>query len=340
MSPAPRRLFWPFVKLGIALLAVWFFAVPQLFLLRTALIALLGAPPLQLVVIALCALIALLAYAQLTRTMLGNGPRPGLLHTLGIITTSLGISNVVPAGSAVGSVVAFRMLERAGVGRARAGAALAATSLGSTAVLNVVLGVALVALIPLHVGAVGTGLAVPSLLTLVAVLLLGCTVLRRSPLLWSAAASAEGRVAALRGRLLPGLKTAAVVLQALRHDPWLVIRGLFWATVNWLVDALALWLVLRMVGAPVDPVPVLVAFALANLIAIVPLTPGGLGVVEFALTAILVGLGAPGAPTAIGIAAYRVFTYWLPIPGSALAYFATRFYTRGGTHPTLNPMSS
>ena len=79
MSPAPRRLFWPFVKLGIALLAVWLFAVPKLFLLRTALIALLGAPPLQLVVIALCALIALLAYAQLTRTMLGNGPRPGLL---------------------------------------------------------------------------------------------------------------------------------------------------------------------------------------------------------------------------------------------------------------------
>lgn len=57
--------------------------------------------------------------------------------------------------------------------------------------------------------------------------------------------------------------------------------------------------------------------------------------VELTLTAVLVGLGAPAAPTAIGVAAYRVFNYWLPIPGALLAYVATRLHERclvgGGT---------
>ena len=95
---------------------------------------------------------------------------------------------------------------------------------------------------------------------------------------------------------------------------------------NWLVDVAGLWLTLRLVGVSTNPTSVVVAFALANLAAIVPLTPGGIGVVELSLAATLVGLGAPAAPTAVGIAAYRVFNFWLPIPGSALAYLAAKLH--------------
>jgi uncharacterized membrane protein YbhN (UPF0104 family) len=65
----------------------------------------------------------------------------------------------------------------------------------------------------------------------------------------------------------------------------------------------------------------------------VPLTPGGLGVVELVLAATLVGFGAPAAPVALAIAAYRVFNYWLPIPAAALAYGGVRLIPTPGQPP-------
>ncbi len=330
MSRSPRTLAWRLGRIGIAVVVAWKFALPQLRLVPAAVAALAAAPPLLLAAVGLCAVVALLAYAQLTRTMLGAGPRPGLLHTFGIITTSLGISNVVPAGAAAGGVVAFRMLERAGVGKARAGAAMAATSLGSTAVLNLLLAAGLIALLPVHGGLTGAIAALPSLLVVGSGAAGARALLRRTGALWGAASWLDERQVPVvrRWRLVHGLDGAALVVQSWADQPKVMLQGLFWAVVNWVVDVLALWLTLLMVGVTVSPLLVLVAFALANLAAVVPLTPGGVGVVELTITATLVGLGAPAAQTAVGVAAYRVFTYWLPIPGSALAYAFTRVHER------------
>ncbi len=327
------------MRVGAALALLWRFALPQLRLVPAAVGALAGAPPVLLAAVSLLALFALLSYAQLTRTMMGAGNRPGLAHTFGIIATSLGISNVLPAGAAAGGVIAFRMFERAGVGKARAAAAMAATSVGSTAVLNVLLAVAFAALAALDRGNAGLIGAAPSLLLVGGAALAGQALLRRSPALWNTARRVERRLPALRRRgLVRGLDAAADALAGWAAQPRLLLEGLWWATVNWLVDVLALWLTLRMVGVQAAPLAVLAAFALANLAALVPITPGGIGMVELTLTATLVGMGAPAGPTAIGVAAYRVFNYWLPIPGSLLAFAATRLYERHRAgRPTTAP---
>ncbi len=330
MNPRPVTLAWRVVKITVVLLATWFLAIPQVPQVARAVRALAAAPDPMVLLAGGCALAALLSYAQLTRAVLGDGTRPGLLHTFGIITTSLGISNLLPAGSAAGGVLAFRMLERAGVARARAGVAMVVTSLGSTAVLNVLLVLGMIALLPTHGFATGALLALPSAAIVGSLVLVGRGIVRRDPWLWRAAAWVERHLPFVRdGQLGDGLSSVAVQLEDWRHRPGLVCRAAFWATVNWLVDVVALWALLRAVGVHVDPPAVLVAFAVANLAAVVPITPGGLGVVEVTLTATLVALGAPAAPAALGVAAYRVFNYWLPIPTSALTYATTRWLTRG-----------
>ena len=89
---------------------------------------------------------------------------------------------------------------------------------------------------------------------------------------------------------------------------------------NWVLDAASLWVFLRAFGGVVNPVDLLVAFGLANVLAAIPITPGGLGVVEAVLTSTLVGFGLDRGTAAIGVVTYRLAAFWLPIPLGALAY--------------------
>ena len=57
-----------------------------------------------------------------------------------------------------------------------------------------------------------------------------------------------------------------------------------WAAANWLLDAASLWVFLLAFGAHISPIDVLVAYGLANILAIIPLTPSGLGVIELTIT--------------------------------------------------------
>jgi hypothetical protein len=70
----------------------------------------------------------------------------------------------------------------------------------------------------------------------------------------------------------------------------------------------------------VSPVGLIVAFGLANVVAAIPITPGGLGVVEAVLTSTLVGFGVPRATAVLGVLTYRLANFWLPIPLGGLAY--------------------
>ena len=63
------------------------------------------------------------------------------------------------------------------------------------------------------------------------------------------------------------------------------------------------------------------AYGLANVLAVIPITPGGLGVIEATLTSVLVGFGTPRG-VATGVIAYRLVNFWLPIPLGGLAYLS------------------
>jgi uncharacterized protein (TIRG00374 family) len=112
----------------------------------------------------------------------------------------------------------------------------------------------------------------------------------------------------------------ATRLRELVADPPLLWRCLAWAVANWLLDAASLWVFLRAFGGTVLPVELVVAFGLANVLAAIPLTPGGLGVIEAVLTSTLVGFGVDRGVAAIGVVTYRLVAFWLPIPLGAVAY--------------------
>ena len=67
-----------------------------------------------------------------------------------------------------------------------------------------------------------------------------------------------------------------------------------------------------------------VAFGLANVLAAIPITPGGLGVVEAVLTSALVGFGTPRGTAVLGVVVYRLVNFWLPIPIGGLAYLSLK----------------
>jgi hypothetical protein len=78
-------------------------------------------------------------------------------------------------------------------------------------------------------------------------------------------------------------------------------------------DYCALLCALRATGAIPNAPLVLLAYAATAVIALVPLTPGGLGIVEASLSGLLVLAGVGSASAIIATLAYRLVTYWLPI---------------------------
>jgi uncharacterized membrane protein YbhN (UPF0104 family) len=95
-----------------------------------------------------------------------------------------------------------------------------------------------------------------------------------------------------------------------------------WAAANWLLDAASLWVFIAAFGHRVSIDGLLVAYGLANVLAAIPLTPGGLGVVEAVLTSTLVGFDTPRGIAVLGVLSYRLVNFWLPIPIGGLAFLS------------------
>jgi uncharacterized protein (TIRG00374 family) len=93
-----------------------------------------------------------------------------------------------------------------------------------------------------------------------------------------------------------------------------------WAGLNWVLDAACLWVFLWSFGSVVSPIDLLVAYGLANIFAVIPVTPGGLGVIEGVLISTLVGFGVPHSQAILAVLAYRLVNFWLPIPLGGAAY--------------------
>lgn len=317
-----RRLAFVFALL----LVVEYLVLPQVTGARQAL-HLLGRVNLWLVLLGVALEVgALVAYAMLTAAVLPRERRPGLFSVLRIDLSTLAVSHVVPGGSAVSTGVGYRLLVEQGLEPGDVGFALAAQGLGSAVVLNVLLWVALVVSIPFHgfnplyVTAAVVGVVLIGLFS-AAVLMLTRgearsakvvrTVARRVPFL------DENRLHRLIHRLAARLRTLAA-------DRSLLLRAVAWAAANWVLDAASLWVFLAAFGARTNPDTLLVAYGLANVLAAIPFTPGGLGVVEAVLTSSLVGFGLTRGVAILGVIAWRLVNFWLPIPVGGLAYLSLK----------------
>ncbi len=74
------------------------------------------------------------------------------------------------------------------------------------------------------------------------------------------------------------------------------------------------------VGIDISPLTTIVVYATATIAGSALPTPGGLGALEVAMAAALVGLGYPQVPAYAAVILYRLATFWAPIPVGFLAY--------------------
>jgi uncharacterized protein (TIRG00374 family) len=245
-----------------------------------------------------------------------------------VITSQLAgnaLAKVAPGGGAMGSALQYRMLVQAGLPSAATISALTAVNL---LVFAVVLALPVLAIPALLRGSVDPTLletAVAGLAVFVVASAVGAVLLSTDrPLAW---------VGRLIQRVRNRLRRSA---EPLRHLPDRLLRerdrilstlGPRWkralaATVGrWTFDYLTLLAALAAIGSHPRPALVLLAFCGAQLLAQIPVTPGGLGFVEAGLTAMLALAGVRAGDAVVATFAYRLFSYWLPLP-LGLAAFA------------------
>jgi uncharacterized membrane protein YbhN (UPF0104 family) len=108
-------------------------------------------------------------------------------------------------------------------------------------------------------------------------------------------------------------------------DTWW--KALLFSLGNWLFDYLALLAAITAVGARPRPTLVLLAYSAAMVLAMIPITPGGLGFVEAGLTGLLTLAGVPAGDAVLAVLAYRLVSFWLPLPlGGVAALLHRRRY--------------
>ena len=104
-----------------------------------------------------------------------------------------------------------------------------------------------------------------------------------------------------------------------------------------LFDYLCLLFSVRAVGAHPRPSLILLAYAVAGIIGLVPITPGGLGIVEASLSGLLVLAGLTGVQAVLATLAYRLASYWLPLLSGPFAYGAFKYRYRDPQAPPPVP---
>jgi len=251
-------------------------------------------------------------------------------------------SRVVPGGGAAGSALQYSMLVRGGVAPGTAASGLTAVSLLITGIVFALPAVALPAAL-FGTRRIDADLARAAWAGAVAIVLLvgaGFALLRwDSPLRWA------GRVVeSISNRLRRGKEPSHGLPERLLQERDLirdVLTSRWWEALlltvgRWVFDYGALLLALAAVDQHPAPSAVLLAFCVAQALALIPLTPGGLGFVEAGLTGTLALAGVPSGAAVAATLAYRLAAYWLPLPAGAIAY-VIHARTFGRSEPKPKP---
>jgi uncharacterized protein (TIRG00374 family) len=239
------------------------------------------------------------------------------------------LSRAVPAGAAAGAALQYRMLAASGIDATAAGSALTAVTLMQLATLAAIPVLGLLFSLtgrPLNHGlqaAAWVGLG-----AFVALVVVGAVL------------SSSDRAVAWIGAAIQWVRN-----RARRHHPPLTglpdellaerdtVRralGQRWGSAllasvgKWAFDYFALLACLAAVGARPDPGLVLLAYAAGAVLVMIPITPGGLGFVEAGLTGVLTIAGVAPGDAVLATLAYRLVSFWLPLPTGLGAYAVFR----------------
>jgi uncharacterized protein (TIRG00374 family) len=248
-----------------------------------------------------------------------------------VITAGLAgnaVTNTLPGGDAAGASVQFRMLAAAGIDSVQAASGLAVSSIIGIAglfslpifALPVVLGGVGVSAGLVHAGELGAG-------GFVLIMVLGIVLLTTNRTLMIGAGALQWLLNKMPRRAkstnLPERLIAErdLVRTDLGKNWWkavLLIAGRIG------LDYFSLLAALRATGARPNPSLVLLAYAATAVIALLPLTPGGLGIVEASLSGLLVLANVPSASAVVATLAFRVGSYWLPTVAGAICWILFR----------------
>lgn len=235
------------------------------------------------------------------------------------------ISLIMPGGAAAGAAVQFRMLATSGMDAGEAVGGLTAFSLLGVAGLLALPVFALPAI--LFGTPINHNLFDAALLGIVGFILFAgfaTTVLltdRPLRLLGRAIEWARNRIlrhrAPLTGLGIQLLKQRDLIRGVLGEQWW---QAVLLSAGRLVFDFLCLLCALRAVGSRPSPALVLIAYAVTGIIGMIPITPGGLGIVEASLTAFLVLAGVNSGEAVLATLAYRLASYWLPLLAGPAAY--------------------
>jgi len=224
---------------------------------------------------------------------------------------SQAITNSLPVGNAVASVYGFRWFRRFGADNTLAVWALAGTLVAASVSLSLlaIFGLGLAAnegasldLVPVLIG------------TFVIMLGIGSLFVYERPLHVVVAGVLRLSVALTRrprGDTTAQIERIMAWMTAVRLS-WTQIGWIvFWGTLNWLFDCACFAMMFVAIDAPIPWKGLLLAYGAGQLAATLPITPGGLGVVEGSITVALVAFGGAEASTAYAVLLYRLISFWL-----------------------------
>jgi len=256
--------------------------------------------------------------------------------------SSAAIARILPGGSATATAVQYKMLNDAGINTATVGTGLTVVTLLNFGVLFAMPVFSAPAILfgaPVE-DALVNGAIIAAISFAVAALLGIVFVFWDRPLhvlgnLVDGIARRLGRMAADATPRAERLIDSRDLARDYLKDRW------YWVVLasfgKWGFDYLALVMAVRGTGHDETSSILLLSFVTASLLGRIPLTPGGLGFVEAGLTGTLVLAGLSAGDAATATLAYRLVSYWLPIPLGGLAYglHRVRMRKRGVEVPRL-----
>ena len=247
-----------------------------------------------------------------------------------VVTSALvgnAITNVLPGADATGATVEFSLLSTAGVETGAAISGLTATALlqtGCLLALPVLTFPAILAGAPISRGLahlVYLGLGIFAVYAVGGFVIFGTD----GPLRLVGRFAQDLRNRVLRHRqamtdlperLVDERNSTRAALGAKWWQAWL------YATGRVVLDFVCLLAMLAAAHTTPRPWVVLIAYVATTVIALLPLTPGGLGLVEGSLTGFLVLAGIPASKAVLSTLAYRLASYWIPSISGPFAYIA------------------
>jgi len=276
--------------------------------------------------------ISLFCYAVLTQVLLPPGPKPSLWTLFRIDLSAAAVAHVIPAGTLGTAALGYKLFTSEGISGNDATVMMAAKGIGSTVVLNVLLWLSLVVSIvlagfqPIYgtVAVIGT------------VVLLGVGLLVLGVTRGAGFASRVLRAVGDKVPFLSGEQIERAVLDAahsfslLARDRRVLAWSLLWASLNWILDAASLWCFVAAFGHLANPFELFAAYGIANVAGALPVTPGGLGVVDSITPLLLVGFGVTRSVATLGVLGWRMVNFWLPIPTGALSYISLKVKPHSG----------